>query len=143
MSTSNKELCELTLIQIPKLTLKLQQGQTYFVYLRWNRMMNNVEFFAAPYTHADMPPYRLQNHHYWFDIDNGQSVVSKYNMELPQETKGDIVLHNLVGSITNIKVFDVYSDNVSEILQMYPTHAHLIVNDTARKIVALGGIATN
>lgn len=143
MSTSNKELCELTLIQIPKLTLKLQQGQTYFVYLRWNRMMNNVEFFAAPYTHADMPPYRLQNHHYWFDIDNGQSVVSKYNMELPQETKGDIVLHNLVGSITNIKVFDVYSDNVSEILQMYPTHAHLIVNDTARKIVTLGGIATN
>ena len=135
--------CTLTFVQIPKLTLTLQQGETYFVYLRWNRMMNNVELFAAQYTHADLPPYRLQNFHYWFDIDNGQSVVSKYDMELPQEKQGDIVLHNFVGSITNIKVFDVYNDNVSEILQMYPTHSHLIVNDTARKIVALGGVATN
>ena len=105
--------------------------------------MNNVEFFAAPYTHADLPLYKLQNHHYWFDIDNGTTVVSKYNMEIPQEKHGDIVLHNLVGSITNIKVFDIYLDNVSEILQMYPTNNHLIVNDTARKIVGLAGVTTN
>jgi hydrogenase maturation factor HypF (carbamoyltransferase family) len=86
----------------------------------------------------------LTNNHYWFDIDNpADSYVGKYNMEFELAEKGEVELNNFYGSITNFKLFDVYNDNVSEILQMYPTHSHLIVNDTARKIVALGGVATN
>ena len=33
----------------------------------------------------------------------------------------------------------IYNDNVSELLQMYPTHQHLLINDTARRIVSLFG----
>ena len=29
-------------------------------------------------------------------------------------------------------LFDIYNDNLSELMQMYPTHHHLIINDTAR-----------
>ena len=45
------------------------------------------------------------------------------------------------GYITNFKIFDVYNDNLSELLQMYPTHQHLMINDTARKIVGRPGVA--
>lgn len=132
--------CILTLVNIPKVTLTLKAGKTYFVYVRWSRMLNTVEMFAAPYTHANLPPYRLQNHHYWFDIDNGVSSVARYDIEMTVATKSDVILHNLVGTITNIKIFDQYNDNVSEILQMLPNNSHLIINDTARKLVDLSGL---
>jgi hydrogenase maturation factor HypF (carbamoyltransferase family) len=105
--------------------------------------MNNVEFFAAKYTHADLPPYRLQNHHYWFDIDNGMRKSSKYDIELTVENKSDVILSSFYGSITNIKVYDMYVDSISEILQMYPTNSNLLINDTARKIVDMNGLTTS
>ena len=121
-----------------KLTLK--NNETYFVYFRYSAELNTSEFFAAQYVHADLPIYRLQNHHYWFDIDNGTRAVGKYDIELTVTNKSEILLYSFYGSITNIKVFDRYVDNVSEILQMYPTDSHLLVNDTARKIVSMNGI---
>lgn len=120
--------------------LTLSNNVTYFVYFRYSKEMNISELFAARYTHADLPPYRLQNHHYWFDIDNGKRNVGKYDIELAVIEKSDIILYTFYGSITNIKVFDRYVDNVSEILQTYPTDSHLLVNDTARKIVDMNGI---
>ena len=44
------------------------------------------------------------------------------------------------GSITNIKLFDTDNDNITELLQMYPTNSNLIINDTARKLVGLDGL---
>ena len=120
--------------------LTLSNNVTYFVYFRYSKEMNISELFAARYTHADLPPYRLQNHHYWFDIDNGKRNVGKYDIELTVIEKSDIILYTFYGSITNIKVFDRYVDNVSEILQTYPTDSHLLVNDTARRIVDMNGI---
>lgn len=120
--------------------LTLSNNVTYFVYFRYSKEMNISELFAARYTHADLPPYRLQNHHYWFDIDNGKRNVGKYDIELAVIEKSDIILYTFYGSITNIKVFDRYVDNVSEILQTYPTDSHLLVNDTARKVVDMNGI---
>ena len=38
--------------------------------------------------------------------------------------------------------FSIYNDNISELLQMYPTHQHLLINDTARLIVGLNGNPT-
>jgi hypothetical protein len=67
--------------------------------------------------------------------------IRKFNIELIQESKADVQLNSFVGWITNIKLFDVYNDNLSELLQMYPTHQHLIINDTARKIVDLNGVS--
>ena len=73
-------------------------------------------------------------------MDNLIKSVSKFNIECVVENKSDIILSSFYGYITNIKVFDIYIDNVSEILQMYPTNSHLLVNDTARKIVDLNGL---
>lgn len=129
----------LTMINVGS-KLVLENNKTYFVYFRYSRDLNSYEFAAAEYVHADLPLYRLQNHHYWFDMDNLKQDIGKYNIELIVDTKSDIVLNSFYGSITNIKVFDIYIDNVSEILEMYPTSSHLLVNDTARKIVDMNGL---
>lgn len=132
----------LTLVNISNFKLELEPNNNYFVYLRFSKELNVVEFFAAKYIHADIPVYKLQNHHYWFDIDNGIKKVSKYDIEMTVENKSEIILGSFYGNITNIKVYDIYVDSVSEILQMYPTNSHLLVNDTARKIVDMTGLTT-
>ena len=136
----SKENCILTMVNNGQ-KLTLENNKTYFVYFRFSKDLYLSEFFAAEYVHADLPLYRLQNHHYWFDIDNGQKQVGKYDLELVESNKSEIILHSFYGSITNIKVFDIYVDSVTEILQMYPTNSHLIVNDTARKIIDMNGLA--
>ena len=136
--TSNNET-KLNMINSEQ-ELTLKNNVIYFVYFRYSRELNSAEFFAAEYIHADIPLYKLQNHHYWFDIDNGVKRVGKYTVELPVMNKSEIILNSFYGDITNIKVFDRYVDNVSEILQMYPTNSHLLVNDTARKIVDMNGL---
>ena len=133
--------CVLTMVNTGQ-TLTLVPGKTYFVYFRYSKDLYSTEFFAAEYVHADLPIYRLQNHHYWFDIDNGIKNVGKYSIELVEDKKSEIILTSFYGSITNIKIYDIYVDNVSEILQMYPTNSHLLVNDTARKIVSMNGLPT-
>lgn len=120
-------------------SLELDNNETYFIYLRWSKSMNIIEFSSAKYVHANVPIYKLQNHHWWFDIDHMQTKVSKYDLEMTQVEKGEIIVYSFNGEITNIKVFDIYDDNVSEILQMYPTNQHLLVNDTARKLVGSDG----
>lgn len=121
------------------MSIDLENANTYFVWIRWSKTMNIVEMSCAKYVHADMPLYKLQNYHYWFDIDNAITKVGKYDIEMTQDTKGEIIVHTFNGELTNIKVFDIYVDNVSEILQMYPDNQHLLVNDTARKLIAGDG----
>lgn len=115
--------------------------ETHFVYIRWNRMLNIVELNIAKYIHLDMPVYKLQPHHYYFDIDNVKSVVGKYNEEFIQEKRKDVIMYVPYGSITNIKLFDTDNDNITELLQMYPTNNNLIINDTARKLINLSGLS--
>ena len=121
------------------MSIDLENANTYFVWIRWSKTMNIVEMSCAKYVHADMPLYKLQNYHYWFDIDNAVTKVGRYDIEMTQDTKGEIIVHTFNGELTNIKVFDIYVDNVSEILQMYPNNQHLLVNDTARKLIAGDG----
>lgn len=121
------------------LNIELANNNTYFVFLRWSKTLNIIELSAARYIHADLPAYKLQNHHYWFDIDHLKTKITKYNIEMSQPEKGEVIVHTFNGEMTNIKVFDIYNDNVSEILQMYPTNQHLLVNDTARKLIATDG----
>jgi hypothetical protein len=64
---------------------------------------------------------------------NEQGKQIKTGLELSRPTNG---------KITNIKVYDTYVDNVSELIQMYPTNQHLLINDTARKFVILHGTYT-
>lgn len=133
-----------TIIYINKdknLSITIQSGETYFVYIRWSKSLNIAEICAALYTYNQaIPLYKLQNGHYYYDLDNTIKSVSTWNIEYSITEKSDITLYNFVGNITNIKVFNIYNDNISEILQQYPTNNYLLVNDTARKLVGLDGV---
>ena len=105
--------------------------------------MNLLEMSAIHYTYpSNIPLYNLQNYHYRLDLNNVKTSVTKYDIELEQCEKKDVITYSFDGKITNIKVYDRYIDNVSELIQMYPTNQHLLINDTARKFVELPGTYT-
>lgn len=122
--------------------LSLASNNTYLCILRFSKCMNIINFEAHQYVHnTDIPLYKLQNIHYWFDMNNAiDKYVGKFNIEFNIDEGSNVTVSNFVGSITNIKVFDVYNDDPMDIIQMYPTHQHLIINDTARKIVGRYGV---
>ena len=125
------------------LELEIESDQTYLVYIRWSKSMNLLEMSAVHYTYpANIPLYSLQNYHYKLDFNNVKTNVTKYDIELEQCEKKDVITYSFDGKITNIKVYDRYIDNVSELIQMYPTNQHLLINDTARKFVELPGTYT-
>lgn len=125
----------------PKLTVSIDAGNTYFIYIRWSKSLNIAEISSILYTYNQaIPIYKLQNHYYYYDVDNANTAVSKWNIEFTVPTKQDIILRNFCGSITNIKVYNMYNDNISEMIQMYPTNNFLLLNDTARKLVGLDGV---
>ena len=69
-----------------------------------------------------------------------KQYVERFTDELIDDDGHDVYISNFIGTITNIKLFDVYNDNVSELLQMYPNHQHLMINDTARRITGNSGV---
>ena len=115
----------------------------YFVILRWSKCMNTVDFTAYKYTYnTNIPIYKLTPANYWFDIDTSvDSYISTYNPEFTITTPSELMIYNFQGWISNIKLFDVYNDDISELLQMYPTNQHLMINDTVRQVVGLPGVA--
>ena len=121
--------------------LELDINTTYFIILRWSKKMNILELSAAEYKWPEnIPIYKLQSGNYYYDIDNMISKICKWNIELDINKKSDVILTGFFGTITNIKVFNYYNDNISEILQMYPTNNRLLINDTARNILGLDGV---
>lgn len=132
----------LTINKVPVFEINLKNGSPYFIIFRWSKVLNHVEFSAYNYVYNEkIPEYKRTSVHYWFDINNPRKQnIGKFNIELEQPNKKDVVLNSLYGWITNIKLFDVYNDDISELLQTYPNHKHLIINDTARKIVDLDGV---
>ena len=125
------------------LSLDIESNQTYLVYIRWSKSMNLLELSAIHYTHpSNIPLYNLQNYHYRLDVNNTKTNVTNYDIELEQCEKKDVITYSFDGKITNRKVYDRYIDNVSELIQMYPTNQHLLINDTARKFVELPGTYT-
>ena len=126
-----------------KLKLELLNTKCYFVFLRWSDNLKVVEFSSAEYSWPDnIPIYKLQSGNYYYNIDHRQTTVDKCTIEYLVSTKSDVTLNGLLGSITNIKLFNTYNDNISEILQMYPTNNTLLINDTARNILGMDGVRT-
>lgn len=126
-----------------RLTLNLGSNSVYLIVLRWSKCMNTCDFSAYKYTYnKNIPRYKLNSAHYWFDMDNviDEHIIT-YNDELTVYDKAELIVHNFYGWITNIKLFDIYNSDLSELLQMYPTHQHLMINDTARPVVGLPGVA--
>ena len=121
--------------------LNLILGKTYLVWIRWDKVLNYADFSCAEYKYnTSIPIYKLQPAHYFYDLDNPyQKNIKKYNIELNIPNKSSLIIYSFYGTITNIKLFDIYVDNLSEVLQMYPTHNHLLINDTARKLITLNG----
>lgn len=134
----------LTLNKDRSIQVKLNNGNWNFVVFKWSKSLNLIDASVYQYVHNDkIPIYKLQNYHYWFDIDNPVSTASgKFNIELNVVERKEVQINNFYGSISNFKLFDLYNDNISELLQMYPTHQHLLINDTARLIVGLTGNPT-
>lgn len=93
------------------------------------------------YTHSDdVPLYKMKPVHYVYDFDNQLAhEIEGWNIEMMQETKQDVVVHGFPGIISNIKVFDVYIDDIATLLQEYPNHQHLLINDAVRPIVDMNG----
>ena len=125
-----------------KIAIKTYNHTPTFITLKISKKMNLVEMFAYKYTYNDhIPIYKLQNHHYYFDIDNPiDSSKGKFDEEFVISEHTQVEINDFYGWITNFKLFDLYNDNTSELLQMYPTHQHLLINDTARRIVELPGV---
>lgn len=124
--------------------ITLDSNATYLVILRWSKQLNIIDFTAYAYTHnKDVPMYRLNNTFYYFDIEGKPyaQVITKYSNEFTITNKSEVAICGFYGWITNIKLYDVYNDNISEILQTYPNHQHLQINDTARKLIDNPGVS--
>lgn len=124
------------------MSIELDSNQIYFVILRFSKTMNLVDFSVYKYVwNEKIPIYKLNSQHYWFDIDNPVTTYStKHSIEFEEQEKVQVEIHNFYGWITNFKLFTFYNSNITELLQMYPTNQHLLINDTARKIVDLNGV---
>ena len=126
----------------PDKTIDMITQSIYFVIIRWDMGMNLFDMSAYLYSYNhNVPVYKLNSAHYYYDIDNPIKQYNlRYSVELTDEEGHDIYISNFYGRITNFKVFDIYNDNVSELLQMYPTHQHLMINDTARRLNGKDGV---
>lgn len=141
-ATQTRKNVTLAVNKNDKIQIKLIPNTTYLIVLRWSDDMNLVDLNAYKYTYPEnIPLYKLNSSHYIFDIDNPDSKwVGKYDIEFRQSERSSIELTGFSGWITNFKVLDMYLDNVSELMQMYPTNQHLLVNDTARRIINAHGV---
>ena len=124
------------------MNLNIETNIPYLIILRWSKALNLIDFTAYKYSYnQNIPLYKLNNSAYYFDLNNPIQVTSRYNDEFTISAKSDIAIEGYFGWFTNIKLFDVYNSDMAEIIQTYPNHQHLLVNDTARKLVENTGVA--
>lgn len=133
----------LTPTQDGELTVTAASGSTYFLVFRWSEKMNTADLTLYPYTYNhDIPQYKLAPQHYLFDMDTpAAQSVRPWNIEYMQPEPACVSVTGFWGWLTNVKVMDVYDPELTELLQMYPQNSHLIINDTARRLLDLPGVA--
>ena len=123
------------------LKLTLNTNNWYLIVYRHSKRMNTSDLSSYIYKYPnDIPAYKLKKYHYLFDIDNGDTVNSSWNTELSVQSKQPVYVHDFFGNITNIKVIDIYLDDVSELMMQNPTSQHILINDTARPLAGLPGV---
>lgn len=137
--------CKVSVLNYPKLTCSSKLSSTtltdniYMIYGRWSKNLNVSELHLVKYTYNEnIPLYKLQPIHYKFDISNEISVISTYDDEFIVSDKKEVRIDAFTGIISNIKIFDVYINDLGIIMQEYPNHQHLLINDTARPIIDNG-----
>ena len=123
-----------------KCKVTLEANEWYFVTVRYSKNLHTVDMTAAKYKHPEnIPLYQLSNWHYFFDVDNAIQSISRWNEEMHIDSASEVTIYGIPGNISNIKVFNIYNDKLSEAMMQYPTNAHLIINDTARPLYGLIG----
>ena len=137
------KVTKLYINKLPDLNIEIDNSYIYFIVFRWSKALNYVELSAFKYVHNEkIPQYKLSDAHYWFDMDNPvQQNIRKFNIELIQESKGDVQLNSFVGWITNIKLFDVYNDNLEKGIMSKKSEYLMKYDDKLRKIVDLNGVS--
>lgn len=139
--SQNKKNSIISINNVDRCQVTLKNNEWYFVTIRFSKTMNIVDITASINKCPDnIPLYRLTNYHYYFDVDNCLTSTARWNSELVTDKKSDIIVYGFHGNISNIKVFDVYNDKMSELMMQYPTHQHLLINDTARPLYGLLGV---
>jgi hypothetical protein len=135
---SNSTTLSVNVCEKCKIDIKLNEW--YFVTIRYSKALHIVDMTASIYTHPDnIPLYQLSNWHYFFDVDNAIQSVGRWNEEMHIGSSSEVIVHGFPGNMSNIKVFDIYNDKLSEMMMQYPTNSHLIINDTARPLYGLTG----
>lgn len=128
-------------IQDKKLNISINYNKWYFIVFRYSNKLNLSDISASEYTHKqNIPLYKLNKVHYYFDIDNMSTISSKYNTEFNVYPKQCVIIYNIPGFITNIKLYDIYNSDMSELLMQLPTSEHLLINDICRPIMGLLGV---
>lgn len=128
-------------IQDKKLNISIEYNKWYFIVFRYSKNLNMSDISVSEYTHKqNIPLYKLNKVHYYFDIDNMNTISSKYNTEFNVYPKQHVIIYNIPGFITNIKLYDIYNNDISELLMQLPTSEHLLINDVCRPIMGLLGV---
>lgn len=127
-------------IESNNLKTELMYDNWYFIVFKASKTLNTSNLIAALYKYPDnIPTYKIQKFHYYFDIDNASIVSDTFSSELSVETKAEVKINCFNGLISNIKLLNIYNDNLSELLMQNPTNQHLLINDTALPFLGLYG----
>lgn len=146
VKTPNSKNSEKTVFSIyninnKKLKIDIEPDNWYLIVIRSSKKLGTCDISSYIYTYPNgIPQYKLRKFHYYFDIDNGNTVTTPWNDELVVQSKQPVYIYDFGGCITNIKVADVYIDDISHLMMQYPTNQHMLINDTARQIYGLLGV---
>lgn len=131
----------LYIIKTKNLKVTIEPNSWYFIALRGSKTMNTINLICAKYKYPDnLPIYKLQKYHYYFDIDGAEIVSDTFFEEFNVESKSEVKVRHFPGCLSNVKLLNIYNDNLSELLMQNPTNQHLLINDTALPFLGLNGV---
>lgn len=131
----------LYIIKTKNLKVEIEPNNWYFIVLRGSKTMNTSNLICAKYKYPDnLPIYKLQKYHYYFDIDGAETVSNTFSTEFETDSKTAVKVSHFPGCLSNVKLLNIYNDNLSELLMQNPTNQHLLINDTALPFIGLNGV---
>lgn len=131
----------LYIIKTKNLKVEIESNNWYFIVLRGSKTMNTSNLICAKYKYPDnLPIYKLQKYHYYFDIDGAEVVSNTFSTEFEVDSKAEVKVNHFPGCLSNVKLLNIYNDNLSELLMQNPTNQHLLINDTALPFLGLNGV---
>ncbi len=123
-------------VGVEDLVIPIQPFSTYLVIYRWNRATVTKELSVYKHIHRrDFPVYVLKPEHYWFDLENGQSITGQYNNDYIIESEQACQIHPWPLLVSNVKLYNRYmseDDAIKETLKYTTTDDRCVFADLAR-----------